>query len=138
SAAVAVAGTAVTLVYRIQWLTIAITLVWGGLAIFFWSMKMTPPMSYRRHLKEIHQGLSRQTIGRAVQFSQDATHREGLDFYALVINIGEKGDPEDERLFYWDAHKSKPDLSPGDLLEIISHGNDIIGMRKLPQSGAEK
>ena len=137
SAAVAVVATVITLVYRVQWLTIAITLFWGSLTIFFWSMKMTPPLSYRRHLKEIHQGLSRQTLGQVVQLSEDLTHREGIDFYALIINIGEEDDPEDERLFYWDAQKPRPDFAPGDRLEIISHGNDIIGMRKLPQSDAE-
>jgi len=120
-----------TLIVRWQWATMAVTILWGGLMIFFWGMKLTPPLAYKRHLKEIHEGLSRTTEGRVVSFDEETTFREGLDYFALTVNIGDQGDPEDDRLFYWDMQKPRPVLSAADRVEIVSHGNDIIGFRSM-------
>jgi hypothetical protein len=134
-AAVAFVLIGFTLAWRIQWATMAVTFLWGALTIFLWGMKLTPPLAYRRHLRETHQGLSRQVIGKLVRFDVDPTFREGSDFYAFLVNVGPVDDPEDERLFYWDAQKPRPHTALGNRVEITSHGNDIIGLRLLEDGG---
>jgi len=115
-----------------QVIVIAVTLVWGAALIFFWSMKMSPLLSYRRYLKETRQGLSRTVEGIVTRFETDTTFRGGISFYAMVINTGEKNDPEDERLLYWDVRLDRPAASPGTRARIRAHGNDIIGFEALP------
>lgn len=110
-----------------QVLTIAITLVWGSILIFFWGMKLTPHLCYRRFLRETYTGLTRAMEGCVVSFDEMTTFREGLMFYRLIINVGDIKNPEDERLLYWDARLSKPALQTGAQVHTVVHGNDIIG-----------
>lgn len=138
--AVAAAGIVASLIWRdpthmhnaneqaSQYIAIGITLLWGAITIFLWSMKLTPLLCYRRYLKEIGRGLSREVEGRVVRFEKDATFREGLTFYAMLVNIGQTDDQEDERLLYWDARLDRPGVEPGDRVCIRAHGNDIIGL----------
>ena len=110
-----------------QALTIVVTLVWGGLIIFFWGMKLSPHLHYRRFLGEAYSGLSRAMEGRVVAFDEHTTFRDGLRFYRLLINVGDLKNPEDERQLYWDARLEKPKLAAGSLVSVRVHGNDIIG-----------
>ncbi len=114
-----------------QIVTIGVTLLWGALGIFFWSMKLTPLLCYRKYLKEITSGLSRDVTGVVVRFDDTTTFRDGLSFYALVVDIGDTGDPEDERLLYWDAQLARPDIRPGERVSVTAHGNDMIGLTTL-------
>lgn len=114
-----------------QIIVTAVTLVFGAMIIFLWGMKMTPLLSYRKYLKEISSGLTRDVEGTIVSFDADTTFRDGVSFYALIVNIGDLQEPEDERLLYWDAQLPKPaDIAPGDHVRFHAHGNDIIGYEK--------
>lgn len=113
-----------------QILTIAITLVWGCVLIFLWGMKMTPLLGYRRYLKEVHSGLSREVEGAVTEVEPDMTFREGLRFYRMIVNVGDLADPEDERLLYWDAQLGAPPVQAGDQVWLRAHGNDIIALTK--------
>ncbi|GHU68952.1 hypothetical protein FACS1894184_12060 [Clostridia bacterium] len=130
-AAVLTAALIPTLVVRIQWATMLVTIVLGGLGIFLWGMKITPALSYRRHVREIHSGLSRQVEGRLRQVDEGVTFREGIDCYAFVVDVGDDAehvDPKNERLLYWDAQKPMPKWQVGDNLRITAHGNDVISI----------
>lgn len=113
-----------------QILTIGITILWGMVLIFLWSMKMSPRLSYRRYLRELRGGLSRTVEGMVMDLSEEQTFREGLHFYGMILSVGDGKDPEDERLLYWDAQLGRPDLAIGDRVRIHAHGNDIIGLVK--------
>ena len=116
-----------SLLARTQWMTMAVTILLGGVLIFMWGLKIAPVVGYKRHLREIREGLCRTAAGSVTRFDGDVTFREGIECRAMIINIGETGDPKDERLFYWDAAKPAPGVKPGDKVEITAHGNDIIG-----------
>lgn len=113
-----------------QVVTIAITAVWGSLVIFLWSMKLSPLLAYRRYLRDIKGGLSRDVEGVVTQFDDAPTFRDGLNFYAMIVNVGDTNDPEDERLLYWDAHLARPEIHVGDRVQARAHGNDIIALTK--------
>lgn len=113
---------------RSQAITIAVTLVWGVLLIFFWSMKLTPHLTYRRYLREVYSGLSRTVEGQVASFENSTTFRDGVLFYAMIVNVGDLSNPEYERLLYWDARLPRPDVQMGTKVRIQAHGNDIIGL----------
>ena len=113
-----------------QIITIAVTLVIGALIIFIWGMKLTPLLSYRKYLREIHSGLSRDVEGVVTQLDTETTFRDGLSFYGMIVNVGDLKDPEDERLLYWDAQLGKPPVAVGDKVTVHAHGNDIISYTK--------
>lgn len=110
-----------------QILTIGVTLVWGALVLFFWGMKLTPLLCYRKYLRDIHRGLSRTVEGVLVRVDDDLTYRDGINCYAFILNVGNLDDPEDERLLYWDARLLKPSVPVGASVRVRAHGNDIIG-----------
>ena len=113
-----------------QVIVIAVTILWGAALIFLWGMKMSPLLSYRRYLREIRSGLSRTVEGVVTRFDTDTTYRDGISFYACVINVGGKGDPEDDRLLYWDTRLPRPEIASGDRVAVRAHGNDIIGFER--------
>lgn len=112
-----------------QIITVAVTLVWGAIIIFFWSMKLSPRLSYRRYLREIHSGISRDVEGVIVSMDEDTAFREGLNFYRMIVNVGDLNEEEDERVLYWDAQLGRPELSVGDSVAVRAHGNDIISLQ---------
>ncbi|MDR0397531.1 MAG: hypothetical protein LBH66_09570 [Oscillospiraceae bacterium] len=131
-AAILAAAMIPTLVLRLQWATILVTVALGGLGIFLWGMKITPALSYRKHLREIHSGLSRDVEGWLERVDNShLTFREGIDCYAFVVNVGDSArpDPKHERLLYWDAQKPFPDWRVGDTLRATAHGNDVITLQ---------
>ncbi|MDR0898577.1 MAG: hypothetical protein LBN04_12085 [Oscillospiraceae bacterium] len=111
-----------------QLLAMGITLLGGGLLIFLWGMKLTPLLKYRKYLREIRAGLNHQVEGTVSHIDEDTTSREGLSFFALLVNVGDPENPEDDRLLYWDGQLAKPGLMPGQRVRILAHGNDIIGL----------
>jgi hypothetical protein len=111
-----------------QLVAIGITLLGGGLLIFLWGMKLTPLLKYRKYLREIRAGLNRQVEGTVSHFEESTTSREGISFFALLVNVGDPENPEDDRLVYWDGQLQRPDLKRGQRVHILAHGNDIIGL----------
>lgn len=113
-----------------QVITIAVSLVLGAALIFLWGMKLTPRLAYRKYLRELHSGLSREVHGVVTDLNETTTFRDGLTFYGMIVNVGDVNDPEDDRLLYWDAQLGRPDLAAGDTVSVRAHGNDIMGMTK--------
>ncbi|MDR2505435.1 MAG: hypothetical protein LBD16_04935 [Oscillospiraceae bacterium] len=122
-----IASCVTTVILRQKLAAIAISVVLGSLFIFFWGMKAEPVRHMRKHLREIHSGLTKTTVGRIMSFGSDAVSREGIECFAVLLNVGETGDENDERLFYWNAGLAAPRVSVGDTVSVISHGNDIVG-----------
>lgn len=114
-----------------QIITIAITLVVGALIVFLWGMKLTPLLCYRKYLRELNSGLSRDVIGIITELDEGTTFRDGISFYRMIVNVGTTGDPEEDRVLYWDAQLGSPELAVGERVEAKAHGNDIIGLKKL-------
>lgn len=111
-----------------QLITIGITLLWGCFCIFFWGMKLTPLLRYRHYLADMASGLSRVEEGVVVRFEEQTSFRDGLGYRAMLINIGNLKEPEDERLLYWDPRLGIPSIAEGARVRLLAHGNDIIGM----------
>ena len=126
-----VAALAASLVVRAEWLTIILTILWGGALIFLWEMKLSPVLAYRRYLRSVAQGMTRTAEGVLVSLAEEGTFKEGVFFSVMILNVDEKMDPEGERLFYVDRCKTRPALVPGDRVRVTSHGNYVVSWEKI-------
>ena len=122
---------AASLVWRAEWLTIFITVIWGAGLLFFWDMKIEPVRAYRKHLKGLMSGLRRSAEGRVVSLSEDGSFKDNVYFDTLIINVDPKMDPEGERLFYVDKCKPRPALTEGDFARVTSNGNFLTSWEKI-------
>ena len=102
-------------------LTSFLTLVGGGYLLFFFGVSVRPALIYRRNLRYLLNGRKRVTTGYLTEFSEDVTDRDGMECYAMMINVGQRRDPEDDRLFYFDAYKPRPDIPLGTLVTVTSN-----------------
>ena len=115
---------------RLQWLTILLTILGGSLAIFCYSMFISPVVSYGRHLKNVLQGRTRETTGRVREIAEQSCIREDVEYYPMSINVGDKDDDADDRLFYYDVQKGTPPFVLGDRITVISHDKAVADFRK--------
>ena len=90
---------------RLWMLTAFLTIVGVGYFLFIYGVMIRPARIYRTHVTYMLTGRMRTTTGVLKSFSQEVSDREGLECHAMMINVGEKDDPEDDRLFYVDIYK---------------------------------
>ena len=108
-------------VVRIKWLTMGLTIFLGALLIFFNGLFIAPLTAYKRHLEDALMGRTRQIKGAFKEMEEASVLRDGVVYYPMLISVGDPEDPEDDRLFYYDANLNRPAFSQGDMLVITAH-----------------
>ena len=126
--ALIVAGIVISLIFRMQWLTILLTILGGALFIFCWGLFLSPIVCYGRHLRNVLEGRTRETTGRFVSVSSEPCWRDGVQYYAMTVNVGEKADEADDRLFYSDVHKETPAFAQGEKITVVSHDKAVANV----------
>lgn len=111
-------------------LTSALTMVGGGYLLFFVGVYVRPALAYRKHLGYMLNGRKRETTGVFKAFSEDVCIREGLEVHAMLVNVGEKNDPEDDRLFYYDVYKTAPEMQLGERITVISNDKMVANITR--------
>ena len=120
-AALLLAGVIVSFVLRIRWLTTGLSLLLGVLCIFGYGMLLSPVIAYRRHLDEVLHGRVRSTTGAFKEMEEQAVLRDGVRYYPMMLSVGDMENPEDDRLFYYDANLPRPDWKIGEMLTVTAH-----------------
>lgn len=120
-AALLLAGLVYSLVIRMQWLTVGLTLVLGCMIIFCYLMFISPIRYYRAHVQHALYGKVRQLEGCLKEMEETALWREGLLLWPMIININDMENEEDDRLFYYDARLPRPQWEKGTRLFITSY-----------------
>lgn len=115
---------------RLWMLTAFLTIVGVGYFLFIYGVSIRPARIYRTHVTYMLSGRMRQTTGVLKSISADVSNREGLECRALMINVGEKDDPEDDRLFYVDIYKPF-DVPVGSRLTVYSNDKMISAFERL-------
>lgn len=126
-AAILLAGIAVSFAFRIQALTIALSLLLGAGAIFAWAMLLSPVRAYRKHLESVLHGITRELTGAFKEMKTEAVVRDGLQFYPMLLNVGDMKKETDDRLFYYDASLPRPDWQVGETITVVSHDMKVGG-----------
>lgn len=108
-----------------------LTFLGGAYGIFFYGVYLHPVQKYKRHLDYMLNGRKRVTEGVLIEISDVSMDHDGIDCYSVVLNVGDKNDPEDDRQFYLDAFKSMAGFQAGDRVRMESNDRMIAGVSKL-------
>lgn len=111
-------------------LTAALTIIGGGYFLFLYGVYVRPARVYRTHVDYMLNGRMRVTTGLFKSFSEEISDREGMECHAMLINVGEKDDPEDDRLFYYDALKNRPEMPFGTLITVRSNDKMVSSIER--------
>ena len=103
----------------------ACTIMGGSYTIFFYGVYVKPVLLYRRHLGNMLDGRKREVVGRLTKVARETSDKDGLNAYGITVNIGERDDPEDERLFYYDAQLAGLAIPLGTRVRILSNDKMI-------------
>ena len=109
-------------------LTSFLSILGGGYLLFFFGVYVRPALVYRRNLRYLLTGRKRTTTGIFKEFSEDVCDREGMEVYAMLINVGQRNDTEDDRLFYYDAYKPLPEMPLGSRVTVQSNDKLVSSM----------
>ncbi|MBR6572022.1 MAG: hypothetical protein IKK75_16365 [Clostridia bacterium] len=110
-------------------LTAALTLLGGTYLLFFIGVYLRPALIYRTNLRYLLTGRKRVTTGYFKEFAEDVSDRDGMECYAMLLNVGERNDPEDDRLFYYDAYKPAPEMPIGTKVTVESNDKLVSSMK---------
>ena len=110
--------------------TAALTVLAGAYATFFYGVYAKPMRDYRNHINYMLDGRLRETTGYLIDFSENLSERNGVDCHALMINVGEKDDREDDRLFYYDVKKLPLSVEMGRKVTIVSNDRMVSDIRE--------
>ncbi len=117
-------------IVRIKWLTMLLTALTGAYCVFMHGMLIAPIAAYRRHIANALTGRTRKTTGIFKEMETTAVQREGVQYFPMLITVGDPADPEDDRLFYYDANLPRPDWTSGQKLTITSHDKFVADWEK--------
>lgn len=111
----------VSLIVRMEWLTTTATILIGGVLIAGYDLAIKPLHCYEKHLKHCLHGRTRECDLPYIRLGENIDVVEGVRCRQLLCtDIDGKGRPY-ERLFYFDAEKTFPEVKEGDMLHIVHH-----------------
>ena len=111
--------------------TAALTVLAGAYATFFYGVYAKPMRAYRNHINYMLDGRLRETTGYLIDFSENLSERNGVDCHAIMINVGEKDEREDDRLYYYDAKKLPLPVEMGTKITVVSNDMMVADIRKV-------
>lgn len=110
-----------SLCIRVEWLTSAATILIGVLLIAGYDFTIKPVRCYQRHLDRCLHGRTRECDLPFIRLSENVDVVDGVHFRQLLCaDVDGKGRPY-ERLFYFDAYKTFPQVQEGDMLHLVHY-----------------
>lgn len=121
--AICIACLCVALTVRLRLFGMLSMLIGLWITYFFTATKMNPWRKYYLLLKDMKEGLERETQMRFVEISDQPRMLDGVAVYDFLVYEGD--DEAEQRLYLWDADKPLPAYRKGQLLDIVSFGKYI-------------
>lgn len=110
-----------SLFLRLEWLTSLSTVLIGALLIAGYDLFIKPLHCYQLHLDNCLHGRTRECDLPFIRLSENIDVVEGVRCHQLLCaDLDAKGRPY-ERMFYFDAEKTFPEVSEGEMLHIVHH-----------------
>lgn len=119
--------------FALRWpeaVTVILSIIAFGLAIFCYSMFISPVRAYGKHIDHALNGRTRQLTGTFLHMEEETVTRDGVSFYPFTISVGDKNEEVNHRLFYMDANLPRPDWKEDDELTITSYDNRVTAWEK--------
>lgn len=121
-------GLVISLIVRIEPLTVALTILMGALLIAGYDLFIKPLRLYQLFLHNLLHGLTREVDCLYQSISTDAEAVDGVDCRTVyVTDHGDDGKPF-ERIFYFDALKTFPALTPGQKVHVVFHDRAVVSI----------
>ncbi len=120
-------------IIRVEVVTTACTILIGAVLIAGYDFLIKPLRCYQKHVHNALHGRRRECELPFIALSEDVNVVEGVACRALTCSdIDGKNRPY-ERLFYFDAQKTFPDVQPGTLLHIVNHDLQVVDVYPVHQ-----
>lgn len=129
-------GVVWSFIVRIKWLTILLSILAGCWIIFIRQIFLLPRRGYRQHIDRALHDAKKEAEGRYLRMETTPVERDNVMYYAFYLNVGEKQDPADDRLFYYDAFKPLPCWQSGDRLHVISYDKFVSSYKVISHADA--
>lgn len=111
----------VSLFIRLEWLTTVSTILIGVILIAGYDLAIKPLHCYEKHLRHCLHGRTRECELPFIRLSENIDVVDGVRCHQLLCeDVDGKGRPY-ERLFYFDAEKTFPDVQEGSRLRITHY-----------------
>lgn len=115
---------------RLEWLTSLATILLLCILIAGFDLFITPLYRYAALLKNVLYGRVREAELPFISIAEEISMVEGVACRAVSCqDVDGKGRPYD-RLFYFDAAKTFPDFSEGEMLHILHHELTIVDITR--------
>lgn len=124
----------VSLFARLEWLTIASSIVFFGSGILLWDLYVGPVARYLRFVKDAVTGRGVTTQGHFKRWTEGISQRKGVSYRSFLINVGDMAEEEDDRLYYFDANLPAPDWKEGDRLIVVSSDRNVVEYQNMDSS----
>ena len=105
--------------------TDVLTIAALSVLIFCYDLFLKPLRCYQRHLTNVISGRRRAVDLPFLAISDDISLVDGVPYRSMTCSdIDAKGRPYD-RLFYFDAEKTFPDIAAGETVRVVHHELDV-------------
>ena len=120
------AGIIVSIVYRLEAVTMVLTCLWAATLIFCYDLLIKPLLCYRRHLRNCLYGRTRTLDAAFGGFGEEIDLVDGVRYIPMTAWIQDEKGRDADRLFYFDCELPRPDWSSGQLLHITYHDRELV------------
>lgn len=111
-------------------LTAALTVLGGVYFLFYYGLCVRPVSLYERHVRNMIHGRKHENTGLLKELGEQVCEKNGIECRPVMINIGEKDDGKDDRLYYFDLKKEWPNELPlGTRVTIVSNDMMVADVR---------
>ena len=107
-----------SLCVRLEWLTVAATIIIGVLLITGYDFFIKPILCYKRHLDHSLHGRTAECELPFIRLGENIDVVDGVSYRQLLCADTDGKNRPYERLFYFDAAKEFPHVKEGDMLHI--------------------
>lgn len=120
----------VSIIPRIQWLTMVSVFLFGAFAVFSIDLFCLPLHRYRKLLTSALTGRTHTGVFEYKETEADTSMVDGVACRGMIF----LGEPDKhgsrEQRFYWDEEKPLPDFRAGEQITLRYTGKNIIGFEK--------
>lgn len=122
-AAIVLADFVVALVKGVEWMAMVAAAVLFCVVAYSLTAYIIPNVRYRRFLKDVQAGLSREMRGSIVEIGAQEEPQDGVRVLPVRIHLA---DEDDERLVYLNASKREMFAKAGDAVSLECYGRHIL------------
>lgn len=129
--AMVLAGIVACLILRVAAPLYVISTVFTIASVFFWGMFGSRLNSYWGFLRDMRDGRESAAQGTLVSIAEHDTTRDGLEFRAMRLMVGDETDKQGGRLLYVDSSRLPLDVQPGQGVAVRLYGNFVKDIRAI-------